>query len=83
MILTLVHSTRLLPWGVKIMSVPRSDSRAIPRPARHQHPATKGHWNAEVAQGRGQMLADSCDPTPAAVQKVADNRLESLTTVAP
>ena len=51
-ILTLVHSTRLLPWVVKIMSVPRSVSRAIPRP-------------------------------PLAVQKVADNRLESLTTVAP
>ena len=31
-ILTLVHSTRLLPWVVKIMSVPRSVSRAIPRP---------------------------------------------------
>ena len=29
-ILTLVHGTRLLPWVVKIMSVPRSDSRAIP-----------------------------------------------------
>ena len=51
-ILTLVHSTRLLPWVVKIMSVPRSVSRAIPRP-------------------------------PLAVQKVADNRLEPLTTVAP
>ena len=51
-ILTLVHSTRLLPWVVKIMSVPRSVSRAIPRP-------------------------------PLAVQKVAGNRLEPLTTVAP
>ncbi len=31
-ILTLVHSTRLLPWGVKIMSVPRSVSRVTVAP---------------------------------------------------
>jgi hypothetical protein len=43
MFLTLVHSTRLLPWVVKIMSVPRSVSRATVAPyARHQ---LKARWN--------------------------------------
>ena len=42
-ILTLVHSTRLLPWVVKIMSVPRSVSRATVAPyTRHQ---LKARWN--------------------------------------
>ena len=42
-ILTLVHSTRLLPWVVKIMSVPRSVSRATVAPyARRQ---LKVRWN--------------------------------------
>ena len=42
-ILTLVHSTRLLPEVVKIMSVPRSVSRATVSPsARHR---LKAHWN--------------------------------------
>ena len=47
MILTLVHSTRLLPQVVKIMSVPRSVSRAIPRPplAIHEKSAEIG-WKA-------------------------------------
>ena len=32
MILTLTHSVRLLPCIVKITSVPRTTSRAVPRP---------------------------------------------------
>ncbi len=52
MILTLVHSTRLLPWVVKIMSVPRSVSRATVSPyARHQ---LKAHWN----RTKGQEIAE-------------------------
>ena len=43
MFLTLEHSTRLLPWVIKIMSVPRSVSRATVAPyARHQ---LKARWN--------------------------------------
>ena len=52
-ILTLVHSTRLLPCVVKIMSVPRSVSRAIPRPPLAVNKrAIQSAWKAALPERR-------------------------------
>ena len=52
-ILTLVHNTRLLPCVVKIMSVPRSVSRAIPRPP------LAVNWKSDSNRQEGRKIAES------------------------